>query len=1040
MTRQNIGFALSTLSALLLQPAAPLPALEVRLERVTSRPFAAGSSGDLSSEVVDATADGRFLLISTEATNLAEGVADLNGRPDLVVYDRENGELDWITLSHLDPQRAAGSENLLGGAISMDGRFVAFASRGRLHAPGAASLESQVYLFDRQTGTTVRASHPPGDTFGSGNLPSGSPLVSADGRYVAYESEATNLVADDDANNSFDIFLYDRVTGVNTLVTHRFGAPGTAANGIGKLRGLSADGRFVLHLGSALDLVAGFVDNNGGLEDLYLWDRELGASTLVSHGAGSPLEGADMPILGGRLSADGSRAVFYTEAANLVAGFVDNNGAGNDSFVFDRPSGNIQLVSGISPTASHDEGTSPRALSADGRYVFFSSRATDALPGLLRPADHGPGLFRFDTVSRAIRLINHQVGQPAAIAVGDADSLAISTDGEAAVFRSGGSELVAGMSAGGRQAFAYLFAAGAARLVSHLPGQPLAGQPGLPVAIGSGHRHVAFNSESDLLAAGDLRAFDPDAFVYDLDLATAERASTTPGSGSTASGGSFESLESIPAAGLFLFHARDLAPVLPGVADPDITGRDPLLFDPRSGALTALVAPGGASPGGDSRAIFLPDGLNFLLLSSAEGLVPGMTDGNGPRADLYAGNRTGGPLQLISSSAASATTSANQGIGEEVVFSANGRFVAYSSYSSDAVAGVTDTNGNLDVILHDRQLGTHLLVSRAAGSPSLTANRPSFPVAMSPDGELLIFSSLASNLIAGFADLNSPNAYDYFVYRRSTGAIALVSHSALSPTSSGTGGAENGRLSADGRYFVFASTAGNLVAGMTDYGNFDTFLYDTATGLVTLASHRPDAPLQTAEEHVLPAGISADGRYVLLASADTTLVAGGSYPDLSPNTFLYDRVEDRITLVSHLPGQPLQALGANSEPEAISEDGRFLVFRSESPEVLAGQQNQGIAPTRNLFLVDRASGERALLSRGLDGPLVAGNQYSMVPALGPGARQILFLSASANMAPHHPNWSREVFLAEIETGEDVLFRDGFELGNTSQWTQTVGAN
>ncbi len=132
---------------------------------------------------------------------------------------------------------------------------------------------------------------------------------------------------------------------------------------------------------------------------------------------------------------------------------------------------------------------------------------------------------------------------------------------------------------------------------------------------------------------------------------------------------------------------------------------------------------------GLSLATFLPDGLNFLLYSTATNLVPGMVDGNGAGADLYAGNRTSGGLQLISSSGSSATTSGNQGLWINLAFSANGRFVAYGTPASNAIAGGSDGNGAPDVILHDRQLGTAFwsptLPGRWARPP--TRDRPRSP-------------------------------------------------------------------------------------------------------------------------------------------------------------------------------------------------------------------------------------------------------------------------------------------------------------------------
>jgi Tol biopolymer transport system component len=1031
---------LSLLAPLLLLPAAaPLPALEASVERVANRPFVAGESGNSGSGFLDATPDGRFLLLSTLATNLVEGLRDDNGALDLLVYDRETQSLDFITRSVLDPQQSALTRlaGFFPPVISDDGRFVAFLSGGLLHSLASPGDTAQLYLFDRQARTTTKVSHPPGNPLGHVNGTESFIRISADGRFLAYTNRVPGLIAGD-TNAANDVFQYDRTTDVNTLVSHAGGAPGTPASGRSDLAGMSADGRYVLFASEAANVVAGFKDFNGSQEaDLYLWDRDTGSSVLISRSSGSPLAGINGGLEAALMSADGSRVAFSTDAFNLVAGFIDGNGPETDFYIAERSTGTVQLVSGVSPTQSQNAKSWPSALSADGRYFFFGTQATDVIPGLVPAGDGGFGHYRFDTGTRATRLINHRAGEPNAVALGGAQWLTISAGGEMASFNSVATELVPGQVGGNRPAVAYDFPAGTAQLVSHLPGQPLSSEYGEPVAISADHGSAAFNSPAGSLSAGDNND-DYDAFLYDLGQQTAQRVTSAAENGLSSTIGTFDFLESIPAAGLFLFHASDLSAFMPGFVDGQ-GGRDPVLFDPRTGALSALVAPQGSTPGGESRATFAANGLDFLLRSNAANLDPGMTtDGNGAAADLYAGNRKKGILQLISSSASSPSISANQGVGEEIAFSANGRFVAYTTSATNAVAGVTDTNGVLDIVLHDRQLGTRVLVSHAASSPGQTANSASILVGLSQDGEVLVFASRASNLIAGFVDQNGAESFDYFIYRRSTDSTSLISRSAFSATHTGSFGASFGQLAAGGRYFAFASRSGNLVAGMTNNGaNEDVFLYDTATGSNSLVSHRPGNPLHGIDAHAYPLRISADGRFILLRSTDTVLVAGATYPLWTTSTFLYDRLRQRTFLISHLPGHSLSALGGNNEGLAISDDGRFVAFASLEPNVLPGQTGQALEPVYNIYLADRATGERALLSRSLYGPQATGNGNSSTPVLGTAARHVLFLSTAANLSLHH-TFGSHVYLADLTAGGSELFRDGFELGDTSQWSETVG--
>ncbi len=153
------------------------------------------------------------------------------------------------------------------------------------------------------------------------------------------------------------------------------------------------------------------------------------------------------------------------------------------------------------------------------------------MPGLVRPADGDFGLFRFDTGTRAMALINHQAGQPTAIALGGGTAVQIAPDGEALLFVNTGSELVAGQTGSGRQTFAYDVATGAARLVSHAAGNPLAGALGEPAALSADHRFAAFGSTAPNLVAGDRDDGLYDAFLYDLEGPAVQRLSSAAAAG-----------------------------------------------------------------------------------------------------------------------------------------------------------------------------------------------------------------------------------------------------------------------------------------------------------------------------------------------------------------------------------------------------------------------------------------------------------------------------------------------------------------------------
>src|SRR5947209_1614213 len=246
-----------------------------------------------------------------------------------------------------------GNDVSLGSALSADGRFVAFDSAATDLVAGDTNGVSDVFVHDRQTGTTERVSVASDGAQGNGS--SGlvtfafPPALSADGRFVAFVSFATNLVASD-TNGATDVFVHDRQTGTTERVS--VASDGTEGNAASAGATLSADGRFVAFHSAATNLVAG--DTNG-TNDVFVHDRQTGTTERVSVNGFSA---------GPALSADGRFVAFHSTATNLVAG--DTNGA-TDVFVHDRQTGTTERVSVASDGTQGNDASSYPALSADGR-------------------------------------------------------------------------------------------------------------------------------------------------------------------------------------------------------------------------------------------------------------------------------------------------------------------------------------------------------------------------------------------------------------------------------------------------------------------------------------------------------------------------------------------------------------------------------------------------------------------------------------------------------------------------------------------------
>ena len=201
---------------------------------------------------------------------------------------------------------------------------------------------------------------------GQADSSSVNPAVSADGRFVAFESDASNLVGGD-TNGLNDIFVHDRQTGTTERVSVATG--GTEANGVSYTPAISADGRFVAFYSNATNLVGG--DTNG-TSDVFVHDRQTGTTERVSVATGGAEANGGSSTAA--ISADGRFVAFHSDATNLVSG--DTNGA-RDIFVHDRQTGTTERVSVATGGAQANSGSANPAISADGRFVAFYSVATN---------------------------------------------------------------------------------------------------------------------------------------------------------------------------------------------------------------------------------------------------------------------------------------------------------------------------------------------------------------------------------------------------------------------------------------------------------------------------------------------------------------------------------------------------------------------------------------------------------------------------------------------------------------------------------------
>jgi Tol biopolymer transport system component len=325
---------------------------------------------------VSISADGRFLAFASYAPLLH---GDTNGNSDIYVFDMSTRQL---TIESALPDRSPGNADSVGPDISDDGRFVAFQSSGRLtsRSQSDGALTRQIALRDRQLGiTSVLSANDAGDY---GNDDSSGAVISGDGRVVAFESYATNLVADADANGAasdvYAVTIATRVVArISTTSTGRQPATGATLE-----PSISGDGELVAFTSSAWlgeeqersvrpAPNALLLQPNRRLPNVFVRDLAHGTTRRISRTArGDPNGPSNLPAI----SADGRWVAFVSTATDFVDS--DRNEA-SDVFLHDLRTSKTSLVSGSASGGTADGASSHPAISANGQHVAFESSASN---------------------------------------------------------------------------------------------------------------------------------------------------------------------------------------------------------------------------------------------------------------------------------------------------------------------------------------------------------------------------------------------------------------------------------------------------------------------------------------------------------------------------------------------------------------------------------------------------------------------------------------------------------------------------------------
>jgi Tol biopolymer transport system component len=263
------------------------------------------------------SADGAFVAVGSSASNLV--ASDTNNCRDTFVRDRNAGTTERVSVDSSGAEGNSGSYYWT--SISEDGRFVAFSSDATNLVAGDTNAARDVFVHDRQAGTTERVS-----VDSAGNqvmyVASDDPAISADGRFVAFDSLGSFDTNDTNIYYT-DVYVHDRQNGKTKVLS--VDANGKSGNGNSAWPSISAHGRYVAFVSAADDLVPG--DGNG-FDDVFVRDRTSGTTrrTSVDSSGGEGNWHSSSPSI----SSDGRFVAFTSEAWNLVAG--DTNGV-IDAFV-----------------------------------------------------------------------------------------------------------------------------------------------------------------------------------------------------------------------------------------------------------------------------------------------------------------------------------------------------------------------------------------------------------------------------------------------------------------------------------------------------------------------------------------------------------------------------------------------------------------------------------------------------------------------------------------------------------------------------------
>jgi Tol biopolymer transport system component len=842
---------------------AALPPIEVVSTPYTNTPHVFGDSSG-----IELSADGKWAVFYSNGNGLTTN--DNNGlNLDLFLRNNQTGEIELIS------RNTAGSSadgDSTGPMISADGRFIVFQSTADDLITGDDNESSDVFLYDRDSGKITLLSKSSG---GVADGQSGAPVMTPDGRFILFESDADDL-SPLDQNDAMDLYLLDRNSGELKLATLNSNNTAAASSPfplfLGQFEGsVSGDGRFVAYLSYATNVVPKFPANASA--QLFLRDMPGGTNVWISrttNGVGAAA--VSTPIL----SRNGAYLAFLSSK-------ISGQGTTSpDTYLYVYATGSGELTE-VQPATEF-------ALSADGGWIAYIS---------------GNSIYLYETATKSKTQL-FQPGDP----INDVSSNpAISEDGNTILFTSTSTNIVSGPSGETYQLFRYDRASKQFAFLSpNLSGTSGNDDVLFPVLSGDGRAAGFWSYATDLVANDDKRAND--VFIVGTSGTNTLILASTPDPrviSGTAYGESTIASRAISADGRFVAFTSEATDLVP---NDNNSAADVFLRDLRTGVTKLVsVSPDAVHP--------LPTLSRFLALSADGGTVAFVSSnllGTNRTQSIFAYDTASG-TNTVATVLPDGTTS--QGTSQGAM-SADGRYLAFSAKLPNQ-----STTG---VYLRDLLSRTTILITNASTVTAVNISPKGKYVLVSANGlyifdwknqKTLRFGGVVSADLALFPrdedevliDVGTSASVVLAFYKFDTGTTNPV---ITAPFAWG--------LSQDGSTIAYGTRVPTNL--------YRVFIYDARTGTTT--------GLPQTDSNQLPRAfvLSADGRYVFFETRADLIGAGANGRD---NIYVFDRALTNLALVS-------QAISGRAGDEAssnpsVSADGRTIAFQSSASDLVGNDRN-----------------------------------------------------------------------------------------------------